>query len=89
MKNSLQLSTVVSWLLGLIILTLGVLNLILIHPVPGLIYILLSLIFFPPVEKLFRHRLGFSIPFPILVVLAVIIFWFTLGVSDLAEMYGL
>ncbi|MHA6279999.1 hypothetical protein ACXYMT_07440 [Salinimicrobium sp. CAU 1759] len=75
--------------LGLIILSLGILNLILVHPVPGIIYVLLSLLFFSPVENFFKRKFRFSIPFPALLVLALVIFWFTLGVSDLAEMYGL
>ena len=89
MKNSFSITGIVSWMLGLIIFTLGILNLVLIHPVPGLVYILLSLLFFPPVEDLLRLKLGFSVPFPVLLVLAFLIFWFTLGVGDLAEMYGL
>ncbi len=89
MKTSVNKTTLISWLLGLIIFTLGILNLVLIHPVPGLVYILLSLLFFPPVENLFLQKFGFSIPFPALLILALVIFWFTLGVSDLAEMYGL
>ncbi len=89
MKILLNLSIVLSWFLGLVIFTLGILNLVLVHPVPGTVYILLSLLFFPPVEGFFKRKLGFSIPFPALLVLALIIFWFTLGVSDLAEMYGL
>ena len=89
MKNSFSITGIVSWILGLMIFTLGILNLLLIHPVPGLVYILLSLLFFPPVEDLLRLKLGFSVPFPVLLALAFLIFWFTLGVGDLAEMYGL
>lgn len=89
MKNRISITETVSWFLGLIIFTLGILNLILIHPVPGLIYVLFSLLFFPPVERFFRRKFGFSIPFAALLVFALVIFWFTLGVSDLAEMYGL
>ncbi len=88
MKKSLNLKSVTAWFLGIIILTLGILNLILIHPVPGFIYIMLSLLFFPPVISVFNQKTGVHIPFPVLLVLAVIIFWFTLGISDLAEMYG-
>lgn len=89
MRNSINTTAVICWFLGLIIFSLGLLNLILIHPVPGLLYLLLSLLFFPPVEDLFKRKVGFSIPFPALLVLALVIFWFTLGVSDLGEMYGL
>jgi hypothetical protein len=88
MRNSLNLTAVASWILGLIILVLGVLNLISIHPIPGMVYILLSLLFFPPAEAFFRRKFGLSIPFAALLVLAIVIFWFTLGISDLAQMYG-
>ena len=87
-KITLDFRTLVSWFLGFMIFSLGILNLILIHPVPGGILIFLALIYFPPVEGLFQKKLGFSIPFFLLVVLALVIFWFTLGVSDLGEMYG-
>ena len=89
MKKTSTITASASWFLGLIIFTLGILNLILIHPVPALAYTLLSLLFFPPVEEFLRRKLGFFIPFPVLVVLALVIFWFTLGISDLGEMFGL
>jgi hypothetical protein len=89
MKNSIKLTAVLSGFLGLVIFTLGILNLLFVHPVPGMVYILLSLLFFPPVEDFFKQKFGFSVPFPAFLVLALVIFWFTLGVSDLAEMYGL
>lgn len=88
MKKSFSLTAIISWLLGLTIMTLGGLNLILIHPIPGAVFILLSLLFLPPVENLFKKKLGFTVPFPALIFLALLIFWFTLGVSDLGEMYG-
>jgi hypothetical protein len=85
MKNSISFTAVVSNFLGLIIFSLGMLNLILVHPVPGIAYILLSLLFFSPVENFFKRKFRFSIPFPALLVLALVIFWFTLGVSHLSE----
>ena len=89
MSNQSIISNVISWAFGLTIFILGVLNLLLVHPVPGGVYLLLSLLFFPPVNTMFRKKLGFSIPLAVLIVLGIVIFWFTLGVSDLAEMYGL
>lgn len=89
MKNSISITAVVSNFLGLIIFCLGILNLILVHPVPGIVYVVLSLLYFSPVESFFKGKFGFSIPIAALLVLALVIFWFTLGVSDLAEMYGL
>lgn len=89
MKNSVRLTVAISWVLGLIIFSLGVMNLVLIHPVPGIVYIILSLLFFPPMENFVRKKLGLAVAFSLLIFLALLIFWFTLGMSDLGEMYGL
>lgn len=88
MKSSAKISRITGWLLGLTIATLGILNLILVHPVPGLIYILLSMPFFPPLREIFQQKTQIKIPFVLLFILALVIFWFTLGISDLGEMYG-
>lgn len=74
----------VSWILGSLILTIGISNLVLVHPVPGLTIVFLSLLFFPPVNNLGK-KLGFSFPFGTKLILAFIIIWFTLGVSDLGD----
>lgn len=85
MQQKLTLSHVVSWILGLLVFTIGMLNLILIHPVPGIIGLALSFVFFPPVNDLLMKRFGFVIPFAVKIVLALFIFWFTLGISDLGD----
>ena len=87
MKN-LNIKNVFSWIFFLVIMVLGVLNLIHIHPVPGLVYLFLSFFFIPQVNELVKKKLGFQIPFVIRIILFLVICWFTLGVSDLGEMYG-
>jgi hypothetical protein len=57
-----------------------------VHPVPGLIYLVLSIIYLPPAYSLFQTKLGLSIPNLIKIILAIVIFMFTLGVSDLGDM---
>lgn len=84
-QGKLSISNMISWILGLIVFTIGILNLVLIHPVPGIIGLLLSLLFFPPVNELLMKRFGFVIPFAVKIVLALVIFWFTLGISDLGD----
>lgn len=74
-----------SWSLGLIVLTIGIFNIILVHPVPGIIAILLSMLFFPSTNTFLQKKFGFSIPFVAKIILALIIIWFTLGVSDLGD----
>lgn len=82
-------SVVVGWIFFMVVLTLGIMNLILVHPVPGVVYVLLSLVFLPPFQSFIQTRLNFSIPIAVRIILGIIIVWFTLGMSDLAEMYGL
>lgn len=86
MQQKLSLQNTISWVLGLAVLTIGILNLILIHPVPGIVGILLSLLFFPPVNDVLKRTTGFMIPFYVKVALALFIFWFTLGISDLGDL---
>ena len=85
MQGKLNIQYMTSWILGLLVFTIGILNLILIHPVPGIVGLCLSLLFFPPVNELLKKNVGFVIPFAVKIVLALFIFWFTLGISDLGD----
>jgi len=82
-------SKITSWIFGIIFFLAGVLNAILVHPVPGAFYLLLSLIYFPLVSVFFKKKFGFSIPFTVKVILGIVILWGTLAVGDLAEILGL
>ena len=79
----------VSWLFAILLILIGVLNIMQVHAVPGIIYILISLIYMPPFTSFIRNKLGFSIPGWFKLVLGFLIMWGTLGVGDLAELYGL
>jgi len=78
-----------SWIFGILILIIGILTIFQIHIVPGMIYFVLSLFFFPITNTILKKRFGLFIPFVMKVILFLFIMWFTLGVSDLAELYGL
>lgn len=77
---------IINWFFGLVVLTIGISNLLLVHPVPGAVFTLLSLLYFPPVTTALQQRAGFTIPTVIKVILGIMIIWFTLGVSDLGDM---
>ncbi|PRY14386.1 hypothetical protein CLV24_104196 [Pontibacter ummariensis] len=77
---------IISWLFGTLVLVVGILNMFLVHPVPGIAYLLLSLVYFPPVNALLQYRLGFSVPLVVKIVLGIFLIMFTLGVSDLGDM---
>lgn len=86
MKNARQTSQIIGWIFGIIVLAISVLNLILVHPVPAVVYLLLSLVYLPPANVVFRKKFGFSIPLVVKIILGVVIIMFTLGVSDLGDM---
>lgn len=79
-------SPIISWIFALLVLTIGILNVFLVHPVPGIVYLLLSLVYFPPANALLWEKAGLSIPIAVKIILGVIIIWFTLGISDLGDM---
>ncbi|MFH1412436.1 MAG: hypothetical protein ABIG10_00185 [bacterium] len=82
MKNN-----IISWIFGIVFFVIGVLNMFLVHPVPGGFYLLLSLVYFPPVSAIFKKRLGFSIPYIVKIILGFVILWGTLAVGELMEMF--
>ena len=86
-ENKLQLWNPYSWIICAIFFSIGVLNMILIHPLPGFIYILISLIYLPPLSKYIKVKLHLAMPIILKVILAVLVLWFTLGVGDLMEIF--
>jgi hypothetical protein len=78
---------IAGWLFGMILVIIGAMNLFLVHPVPGMAYLLLSLIYFPPVTGWLKEKYRIRIPAIVKIILGIFIMMFTLGVSDLAEMY--
>ena len=88
MKN-LNVLDIISWIFGLLLLIIGIMNLFMVHPLPGIIYIIFSIMFFPPTNNFLKKTMNFTIPFKIKLITFILFMWFTLGVGDLAEMYGL
>ncbi len=84
--NTLTPSAMLSWAFGLLVFITGILNLVLVHPVPGVAYLLVSLGYLPPVNAALKRRFGFAIPGVVKVVLGLMLIQFTLGVSDLGNM---
>ena len=86
MRTETTLLKILRWIPWLAVFILGLLYLGLVHPVPGIICLLLSMVFFPPSNDIVYKQLGFKTPLPVKVLLFVILFWFTLGVSELGDM---
>lgn len=87
MKTNSTSWNIIAWFLGILFLTIGILNLIYIHPVPAGIYMLLSLLYLPPITRYVKQKTGFRISPIILIILAFLVLWFTLGVGDLMEYF--
>ncbi len=87
MTQSIQIKDIFSWFLMILFITIGILNLIYIHPVPFVFYLVLSLFYCPPLGKLTRKYVGFSIPYIVKIIVAFVILWATLAVGDLMEYY--
>ena len=79
-------SNYVSWFFGFIIFTIGAANLLLVHPVPGIVFLLLSILYLPAFNSLLKKAAGFVVPLGVKIVLGIVVVWFTLGVSDLGDM---
>ena len=86
MNNNVSTSLISSWVFATIVFAIGILNVLLVHPVPGVVFLLLSLVYLPPANALLKERFAISIPLVVKIVLGILSIWFTLGVSDLGDM---
>ena len=85
--NESKVWNILNWVFWLIFLALGILNFIYIHPVPGIIYLLISLIYLPPLNSYIKEKFNLQIPSVVKIIIAFVVLWFTLGVSDLFELF--
>lgn len=86
MLKNYRIIGVFNWIFSFILIIVGLLNIVLVHPVPGIIYLALSIIYLPPANSFIQKKWSLFIPNLIKIILAIVIFIFTLGVSDLGDM---
>lgn len=86
MNKTLHIGNIFSSIFAAILFIVAVLNVVLVHPVPGVIYFILSILYLPSINVLLRKKIGFAIPGIVKIVLGIAIMMFTLGVSDLGDM---
>lgn len=89
MSDALSIRNIFIWALMMIFIAIGIMNAVLVHVVPGIFYLAISLLYCPPLATHVSHKFGLSIPYLVKIILAFLILWGTLAVGDLAEMYGL
>ena len=87
MSTSLQIGNILNWIAAGLFAIIGVLNVVLIHPVPGLLYLLFVFVFLPATNTFLKKHFGFTIPPLVKIIAFVMVMWGTLGVADLMELY--
>ena len=81
--------SIINWLFGAIFCITGILNIIYVDPRPGIFYIVLAFLYYPPIEVLTKQKLGYALPNWLKTIIWLLIMWATLAVGDLAELGGL
>ena len=86
MNNKSNVWNIISWLFGIAVLAIGVLNVFWGNdPGFGVFLLLLSLVYFPPLNAILKGRTGFSIPGVAKLLLGIFILWASLGVGELFD----
>ena len=96
MQNNMETTTyeptlagkIISWLFGIAVLAAGVINIFWGNDTGfGIFLALLSLVYFLPVNEIFRKLFGLSIPKLLLlkILLGIFIIWAALGVGELFD----
>lgn len=86
MNNILNAGNIFSGIFAVMLIATGLLNIVLVHPVPGMAYLILSIVYFPRVNSLLKNSFGYSIHPLVKIILGIVLILFTLGVSDLGDM---
>ena len=83
-NNKPNVWNLISWVFGIVVFAIGVLNVFWGNdPGFGIFLVLLSFVYFPPVNAIIKERTRFSIPGIVKVLLGIFILWASLGVGEL------
>lgn len=86
MDNGSIIWKIIGWAFGLVALAIGIVNLFWGNdPFFGAFIILMSFVFFPPVNSVIRRMVGFSVPWFVKLLLGLFIIWAALGVGELFD----
>ena len=88
MNKKSNVTDVISWLFGIVVVAIGLVNLFWGNdPGFGVFLLLLSLVYFLPVNAILRNLTGLSIPKLgiVKIVLGIFILWASLGVGELFD----
>ena len=86
MENGSIIWKIIGWAFGLVAFAIGIVNLFWGNdPFFGAFIILLSFVFFPPVNSVIKKLVGFSVPWFVKLLLGLFILWAALGVGELFD----
>jgi hypothetical protein len=86
MNNKSNVLNAISWLFGFVVFAIGTLNVFWGNdPGFGVFLLLLSFVYFPPVNVMLKKMTGFSIHRIVKIVLGIFIIWAALGVGELFD----
>jgi hypothetical protein len=86
MKKNWIVWDVIGWLFGLVVFAIGIINIFWGNDFGfGMFLLLLSFLYFPPVNVLLKKRFGFSVHYLVKIFLGIFILWAALGVGELLD----
>jgi hypothetical protein len=84
LTNRSTLLNLISWLFGLVFFAIGLINAFWGNdPGFGVFILLLSCVYFPPLNVMLKDKIGLAIPGVVKILLAIFILWAALGVGEL------
>ena len=84
MNTKSSIVNLISWLFGIAVFTVGIINIFWGNDLPfGIFITLLSFVYFPPFETFVKQKTGLLIHPILKIILAIFIIWSTLGVGQL------
>jgi hypothetical protein len=84
MNNKSNVLNIISWIFGIVVFAIGVVNMFWGNdPGFGVFILLLSFVYFPPVNAILKEKTGFAIPKIVKILLGIFIIWAALGVGEL------
>lgn len=86
-SHKTRIHRTVSLIFATIFIAIGILNMIYVHWVPGVFYLVLALLYLPVTNALIYRNTSHSIPIWIKILAGLVILWATLGVGDLMEVF--
>ena len=86
MNNRSNIGVIMSWMIGVTVFAIGIVNTFWGNdPGFGIFLLLLSFVYFPPVNTLLKEWTGFSIHWIVKALLGIFILWASLGVGELFD----